>query len=422
MNRPRTGGARCVRGRFFARVRTGDGKRANIPLPTCTTQEAADARAIIVGQVADQLIKVGRRADAVELAKAMGTAKDAKTMRVLKLAAAHLVATASPAIDRRETFAAFAARWTRGDLARAYPDRVRSKKQPEKDSGILEKIVNPIIGHLAVADVTQDHADRVLLLSGARPGSAWRRHVAQVVYRVLRLAAFPAKLIPVSPLPPLWLPKITEKKAKTYLYPDEDKKLLARKEVPVVLRLLWGFLAREGMRPSEALALDWSDVDVERGAVNLDENKTDDPRAWALDPGVVAALRWWKPFSPVGPFQSVVRRNASGSFRGSVLASGADRSTLHKTSDKRRPIRQHDLRATFVTNSLANGKTETWVQDRTGHRSSDMIGRYRRIARTVAELNLGPLAPLNEAIPECLNGDQMGQQNRPKPGRVKGKK
>ena len=45
-------------------------------------------------------------------------------------------------------------------------------------------------------------------------------------------------------------------------------------------------------------------------------------------------------------------------------------------------------------------KTETWVMDRTGHRSSHMVNRYRRVARTVAEAELGDLAPLNEAIPE----------------------
>jgi hypothetical protein len=66
----------------------------------------------------------------------------------------------------------------------------------------------------------------------------------------------------------------------------------------------------------------------------------------------------------------------------------------------RRPIRVHDLRATFVTVSLANDKTETWVADRTGHRSSVMINHYRRAARTWAELSMGPLSSLDEVIPE----------------------
>ena len=48
----------------------------------------------------------------------------------------------------------------------------------------------------------------------------------------------------------------------------------------------------------------------------------------------------------------------------------------------------------------ANGKSESSISDRTGHGSSVMINRYRRPARTAEELGLGPLAPLDPAIPE----------------------
>jgi hypothetical protein len=60
-------------------------------------------------------------------------------------------------------------------------------------------------------------------------------------------------------------------------------------------------------------------------------------------------------------------------------------------------IRAHDLRATFVTIALATGRNETWISDRTGHKSHEMVERYRRKART---WNLGELGPLYDAIPE----------------------
>jgi hypothetical protein len=66
----------------------------------------------------------------------------------------------------------------------------------------------------------------------------------------------------------------------------------------------------------------------------------------------------------------------------------------------RQPFRAHDLRATFVTIHLALGKTETWISDRTGHHSHEMIDRYRRKART---WNLGPLRPFDQALPEMQN-------------------
>jgi hypothetical protein len=49
---------------------------------------------------------------------------------------------------------------------------------------------------------------------------------------------------------------------------------------------------------------------------------------------------------------------------------------------------------------LAVGKTETWVADRTGHKSSAMIARYRRVARSQADLDEGELTPLADALPE----------------------
>lgn len=54
----------------------------------------------------------------------------------------------------------------------------------------------------------------------------------------------------------------------------------------------------------------------------------------------------------------------------------------------------------FVTVNLALGRTEAWITDRTGHRSSQMIYAYKQKARSHVELDLGPLAPLHEAIPE----------------------
>lgn len=87
-------------------------------------------------------------------------------------------------------------------------------------------------------------------------------------------------------------------------------------------------------------------------------------------------------------------------LRDDLHAAHIDRAELFESSKSRRQIRVHDLRATFVTLSLANGRTETWVADRTGHKSSVMINRYRRAARTVEELDLGWLAPLDEAVPE----------------------
>jgi hypothetical protein len=90
------------------------------------------------------------------------------------------------------------------------------------------------------------------------------------------------------------------------------------------------------------------------------------------------------------------------------------RPELHERTAFRRPIRIHDLRATFIALALASGRSETWVQDRTGHTTSLMLSKYRRQSRNASELGLGGLQPLNDALPELRGGQKGGQRRWPK--------
>jgi hypothetical protein len=49
---------------------------------------------------------------------------------------------------------------------------------------------------------------------------------------------------------------------------------------------------------------------------------------------------------------------------------------------------------------------------RTGHETSAMLARYRRAARSVAELGLGELSPLDEALPEFCYPARLDELNR----------
>ena len=49
----------------------------------------------------------------------------------------------------------------------------------------------------------------------------------QLMNRVLNLAVYPCEYLERSPLPRGFLPRIGKGKALKYLYPDEDRKLLA---------------------------------------------------------------------------------------------------------------------------------------------------------------------------------------------------
>lgn len=250
-------------------------------------------------------------------------------------------------------------------------------------------------------------AMRSLPENAKRP--ATRRAYAQLLHRVLALAVFPCRLIASNPIPRGFMPRLGKPPAYSFLYPTEEAALAGHLANPLDRRVLFAFLAREGCRVSEAARLTFADVDLERGVITLDENKTDDPRAWALNTGVTLALAAWKKLRGAGATDRVFidafnrplsEESLAPELRRDLEAAGVDRKELLRPGTNRQPIRVHDLRGTFVTLSFANNRTESWVADRTGHKSSQMLNRYRRAARTAKELELGELLPMNVVIPE----------------------
>lgn len=274
-----------------------------------------------------------------------------------------------PASPACVTFRMVAEQWTSGGLHKRFPDHVKTKEH-DHDWARLERLFGVDVGGRTPGDVPIgafkiDHADTAMAaLPGEARRPATRRAYAQLIHRVLALAVYPCRYIEANPLPKGFLPKIGKPPAYAYLYPTEDAALLRRTEVPLVLRVLYAFLAREGLRAGEGLALSWTDVDLERGVVTLDENKTDDARAWALDPGVARGLQGWRArtkgallFALEG--EPIELPGLALRLRSQLLAAGVDRPELHHSTENRGRFRVHDLRGTFVTLSLANGKTET---------------------------------------------------------------
>ena len=312
------------------------------------------------------------------------------------------------------TFDEFGRLWTSGGLAALYPGHVKPKDTIEGDIQRLA-FMKPLIGDVALIDFRVEHGEKVLAALPKDRSQATLRHYGQTIDRVLSLAVYPGKVLAANPLPEGFLPKLGPTRAKAFLYPQEDEALMSCADVPRERRILYGVLGREGMRYGEAASLQWSDLDLEKGVVVLDQTKTDDPRSWRLADDIVRALdahRVGHPDpSPSGrvfldengaPFEG---KKLAARFRADLELAGVNRPQLFERSAERLPIRVHDLRATFVTLALAIGRTETWVCDRTGHKSSAMIARYKRPSRVAAELNLGWFRPLDE----CLAGAKKSE-------------
>src|SRR5690606_6644606 len=100
--------------------------------------------------------------------------------------------------------------------------------------------------------------------------------------------------------------------------------------------------------------------------------------------GVAEALRRWRERScnkrlPSSPIMTAPDGHAISEFSAARLLrqylqlAGVTRPQLFENGGSRMQIRAHDLRASFVTVNLALGRSEAWITDRTGHKSSQMI-------------------------------------------------
>lgn len=405
-------------GEWRARFRW-NGQTKTVHLRHCSTQEHAEVFRDFIAEHLKRLRDADRDEFIAKLLELAAGSPKAKLDRVSRgvdaiIRGDYSKPGDSPELDEGPTFQEFAESWTSGKLHEQHPDHVKVKKTVSDDVYRLQKHVYPVVGNVPLRTFMLEHAEQVLRSLPDSLSTASRRQVAQLMSHILKLAAYPARHIARSPIPKGFLPKPPNNKAVQWLYPDEDRKLLRCTDIPLAHRVFYGVLAREGMRKSEALDLRWSDLDVERGTIRLDENKTDDPRTWALDPDVSMALFLWRRHGESDQSRTLAsddlvfskgwkaedETRSAKRFRAHLRQANVIRPELYETGRNRAPIRLHDLRATFVTLALANSKTEAWVCDRTGHRSSQMVNRYRRSARTAEELNLGNLAPLFRAIPE----------------------
>jgi integrase len=364
--------------------------RSRFRLPEMTRAQAED-RATRLERMAGKLASAGKHEDsklAIERAAAQITEKDfASVERAIYELAADARKESSGAQKKVYTFRDVAELWLSGELHRQYPDDVRFKG-PESVSiarGLFATIY-PAIGEIRVEDVTLEDAERAKRLIPEDLEQGSRRSYALLIRRVMDLAEYPLRLIERSPIPRKFVPASgAPRRAFTFLYPDEDAKLMAcpAEKASIGERIAYGFGTRNGCRPGEVARLTWADFELDRGIVHLDKNKTKTPRSWALSPDVIRALVAYRSLTKGRDedraFPELVTKHLPRRMRMQLRACGLTRANLYRKTDVRRPLRAHDLmRSTFITVALANGRGEDWVMRHTGHTTTKEVSRYRR--------------------------------------------
>ena len=434
MARKPTGSIRQTASGFEVRITIDGNRRIALPLGP-RDEDAARERGALVAGYADRLRRAGMLGSetARDLLRRLAVTMGRGHASAVQLAEEILAGRSRlpGAAKAAPTFRQVADDWTSGRLHKRFPDHVRAKKNASTDEARVAHLCGIAFDGVALGDVPIDsftiehaeHAMRHLPDVASRP--ATRRHYAQIIHRVLALAVYPLRVVAVHPLPKGFMPKVGGAPLFPYLYPAEEARLLACQRVPLALRIAHGFSVREGVRAGELAAMnvrDFAFTDDGAGTVTLDVNKTDSPRSWALRPDTARALRAWfklrgaKPGAAAFPDVNAGRledEKLSGRIRAALAAAGVNRRALHSKGTNLRPYRWHDARGSFITIASANGRSEAWIADRTGHTTSTMINRYRKRAREAGELALGDWLDMAAGVPELAPPGSVPPKYRP---------
>lgn len=436
MPRKKTGSVFESRGRWYALVRV-NGKRHCAPMPWCTNEDDARARAGVMAEHANAL----SGSEQYELApKLLDTLAAAVTADELILARGLIERVATGKLGKPSvsapgsSFADVANAWTSGQLARDYPDSVDPKSSAALDAQRLRDYILPHVGRIPMTRLHANDCSEVLKKLPEHLSPATRRQVGQIMHRVAELAVDPLGLIAVNPVRKAPKVKRSQQRPQEMLTTTELDRFLACVDVPLEVRVFVGFLAHEGMREDEADRLTWADVN-ENGLVRCHENKTDDPRAWAMGEDTARVMRRWFELKGKPSRDSLVFTRDDGeplalltkTYRRWLRVAGIDRADLHEGTKTTDVTAFHALRALFVSNALANGKSEAWVMLRTGHTTSQQVQGYNRRARSFEEAKLPALADFDQVLvwvgfvkPMVKRSDETEQRESENQGETQG--
>jgi integrase len=298
--------------------------------------------------------------------------KQARTLKAEHAAAPKQPAEAAPAVGSM-TLATF--------MADHYEKHARIHKRSHKRDDQLYRIrIAPKFGHLALSAINRRDVQafhNALLAEGLSPASA--DHHIKLLRRVLNLAC-QWELLEKNPLKgiPLFM---VNNEVENYLDEDQTQKLLdvlktdANRSVCHILM----FLISTGARLNEALTATWKNVSIEGGVWKVDATRSkskkvrsiplNDSALWVLEQLPSKGKSDYLFPSPVkatdgkdAPYLTITR----AWFRIRKLA-GVN-------------VRIHDLRHSFASRLVCNGRSLYEVQQILGHSDPKVTMRYAHLS------------------------------------------
>jgi len=214
-------------------------------------------------------------------------------------------------------------------------------------------------------------------------------------------------------------PDIDDAKELQWLYPDELLQLLSCPRVPLEARRLYALAVYLFARAGELKALDFSDVDIERGIVSIrvawdretneiKQTKTGNKgiRRFAIERNLLPLLRAMHvEANGAGPVVTMRQQKWwATDLRKHLEAAQIKRAALFRNDATSKRLRFHDLRGTGLTWMAIRGDDPLKIQQRAGHTTFDMTQKYIRTAEAVGEVIGAVFPPLPLTLLSPLNG------------------
>lgn len=336
-----------------------------------------------------------------------------------------VMASASPITRDVVTFREVAERWLSGELFKTYgtSENFKPRERARIEKNEMTRHVYPTLGHLPIDEANKTTAFMLLWKAckerGLKDSSA--QQVWKLARRVLTIAQWPVGVIAAIEVAPNAMPHVRDQPARAFMLPNDELRVMRCTTIDIHRRMLFGFLAREGCRIREALAIKLQHVTefgLDVATVDVYRFKGKKWGRWMMAPGTWLALKTYaqlyrpglSPTDPVFKLDGVAytdRDDSRGAevYRDMMLAAGLDKDRPILFGDGvegpegHAQMRAHDLRALMITAALARGESDDWVRTRTGQVATKTIMIYRRDAESLRASGQD-LTPLATALPE----------------------
>jgi integrase/recombinase XerC len=237
-------------------------------------------------------------------------------------------------------------------------------------------------GNIDTATITADHirAYLAMLMKSAKRATVQRRLSAIKAFFRYREAATGAP----SPARAIRSPKSERRLPKILTAPDVERLIKSddRPESKATLRdrAILETLYSSGLRVSELVGLDWSDIDEELGMLRVRAGKGNKDRIVPIGEPALDAIRAWRAAMPA---TAQARAAVITNLRGARLTTRSVEKIVARRLEltgRGGQITPHGLRHCFATHMLSNGADLRSIQEMLGHASLATTQRYTHVS------------------------------------------